>query len=90
MAITNYTLTGAASATNRYTASAETDIALSNSSEAHAMSWTITANDTAPTAHPANWGKIAPMEMRAMTLANGDRLWMACASGQPVVAALEV
>lgn len=90
MALTNYTLTASASATNRYTAAAETDVLLSNPSEWHVMAWTLTTSDTSPTADPANWNKIGPREARAMTLALGERLWMACPSGRPLIAALEI
>lgn len=42
MALTNYSLTPAASATNRYTAAADIDVRLSNPSEWHVMAWTLT------------------------------------------------
>lgn len=90
MALTNYSLTPAASATNRYTAAADIDVRLSNPSEWHVMAWTLTTSDVAPVAEPSNWNKIKPLEGQAMTLTMGERLWMACPSGRPLVAALEV
>jgi len=90
MPITNYTLTGAASASNRYTASGSTDVLLSNTSESHVVAWTTTTDDNAPAVAPSLWNKIAPLGGRAMTLPDGRRLWMACPYGAPVTAALEV
>ena len=72
MADTDYDLTTAISATNRYTAAADVDVLLS-ASGAFQLRWSITPDDTAPTVkgHPLD-----PNRSQALQLKTGDRLWM--------------
>lgn len=83
---TTYTLTGAWSSTNRYTAGSETDVLLSNTGTG-LMRFATTTDDTAPTLDVAEAHPLQNGQGRAMTLAAGTRLWLA---GAGQTAAIEV
>lgn len=73
---TIYDLVTGWSATNRYTASGDTDVLVSNVGGGW-LRWATTTDDTAPTIPYSSGHMIKPGEGRAMTLADGARLWLA-------------
>jgi len=76
MAATIYTLATGWASGARYTASGSTDVLLGNPGRLYPVRWTITANDTTPTTAPADAMPLAPNMTQAMTLADGERLWV--------------
>lgn len=77
MASTPYSLTPEWTAANRYTAAAAVDIRLSNRDPGRAIYFTITTSDVIPTVAVDEASILAPYDAQAMTLSNGDRVWMA-------------
>jgi len=82
MATADYTLTGEWSASARYTAAADVDAYLANTSLSFPLSWATTTGDTAPTVAVARAAKILPAEGLGVQLLSGDRVWFASPSGQ--------
>ena len=71
---------------NRYTAAADVDVLLSNSSNAFAF-FAITDSDDAPAVEPRRAHPLQPMSSRAMQLKAGERLWVAGANAYAVIEA---
>lgn len=65
------------SASARYTASGVTDILLSNASTKHLLRFTTTTSDTPPAADHTRVSILNETEKFSMTLADGERLWVA-------------
>lgn len=89
---TKYTVTPAWSSSARITASAELPILISNTSQFLWLVCAVTDNDTIPNLNPVK-GEGIPVqqgESFAMTLANGQRFWMATRSGDGDYAAVTV
>lgn len=74
MASQTFALTDAWDATNRYTASGETDIILSNVGGNSNLQFDLTGDDSPPAQDVGH--RIKAGESRAMTLNDGERLWM--------------
>lgn len=71
---------------NRFTATTETDIMLSNPSNG-VLRWAITADDTAPAISAAFGHPVRPNNSTSMQLMPGERIWFA---GANAIATLEV
>lgn len=63
------------SASARYTASGQTDVAVSNPSDSF-LFWSETDDDTEPTTAVRKTNPIGPKQTRAWTLPDGKRLWL--------------
>ncbi len=76
MTTTTYDLTAGWDATNRYTASGETDVRLCNNGVAPNF-WAITTDDTEPTIQVSRGVMVAPGGSDSFILEDGERLWIA-------------
>jgi len=77
MASTGYTLAEVWNTTNRYQASGDTDISISNNSRWNIF-FTVTASGTAPATIPAQAGQvIKPYERAAIQLPDTDYVYLA-------------
>lgn len=77
MVATAYTTGPHWSASARYTASGETPVKINNPDRARFAAWTITASDAVPAIAVALGNLIAPRDTDRLTLAAGERLWLA-------------
>lgn len=91
MATLTYDLTSAEWLSgNRYTASGETDIRLSNTGP-NKLVWAMTDDDTAPAITPRRGHPIASGDYAAMIMPAGQRLWISARfDDEPTEASLEV
>lgn len=80
------TLTPNWSAANRFTASADTDILLSNPSS-DIVFFALTTDDTVPAIPVRRSNPLKPLGTRPMRLFSGERLWIAGESSFAVIEA---
>lgn len=91
MAAQMYSVIGGWSPEARYTALGETAVKINNPSITGHLSWTITTSDTAPTIPPGVCNLVAVSGTDRLTLQEGERLWLAWASGvAPGPASIEI
>lgn len=85
MAATLYQVTSEWDATARFTATEETAIKINNGARNHAakLAWTITSDDNEPSIPPHAANIISIYGTDRLTLADGERLWLAWAEGVP-------
>lgn len=76
MTTTAYTLANKWQAGNRYTASGETDIILSNTG-GRMVTWALTNNNTKPAIAVSQGHPLLPYQNQTMKLADGERIWIA-------------
>jgi hypothetical protein len=84
MASTNYALTQVWSAVNRFAATSDVDIILSNVG-GYPVRWELTDSDATPVITPALSHVINPGRSEKMLLLAGERLWMAGEGGSATV-----
>lgn len=76
MAATPYSLHVNWDATNRITATGDTDVNVTNTGN-NMVRWTLTNSDDLPTISPSQAGIIKSQMDKPMTIPNGQRLWLA-------------
>jgi hypothetical protein len=86
MATTAYSLVEDWIAQNRYTASGDTDIILSNTG-ARIVTWSLTDTNAKPQITVKQGHPVLPFQSRAMRLKDGERIWFA---GENATASLGV
>lgn len=82
MAAIVYTALTRWDAAARHTAGAETPVKINNPDRARFAAWTITTSDAVPTLPVALGNLIAPRDTDRLTLATGERLWLAIVDGR--------
>jgi len=77
-------------AAGRYTAAADVDVNLCNSSTAFNARWTTTADNSDPQIAVSQGNPLPKDSDKAMSLPNGARLWVASVSGEGDFIGVEV